>query len=96
MSIFKLYARAVKEKEAILKSLKPLRAEEALLIDEHDRTRAKLQAVRDKIVAVEEPRLRLAGMVIAARHNPKPSAESEERYEAALDAYERLEPLEEA
>jgi len=89
-TLFSLYRRAEAEQAMVLKQLEPFRVKEEKLIEQLAVIEAKLREVRTAIVEIEEPRLRLAKLVIAARHNPKPSPESEKIYEAAMEAYEKL------
>ena len=48
-----VYAQALKDKDVILKSLEPLRAEEEKAIEKVQSAEKELQAIRGKIVKVE-------------------------------------------
>jgi len=67
IDLVKEYEIAVKEKESILKSLEPLRAEESKVIKKVQSSEEELKEIRDKIVKIEvDKKLAEVSKIIAA------------------------------
>lgn len=90
MVTIEIYEKALEVYAAILAGSAPLREKEVELQIKLDQIADELKALRNEIVEIEEPRLRLANTVINAYRMPPTGMETINRYKKDIEEFTRI------